>query len=278
MAIDTQKTAQETIKRAIARHGGMDRWEQIGNILVEVYTLGGFGMSRRGLGSQFPMPKIVSLRPKLGMAILYDYPRQGRQCIYDNGRVAEIAAGEEPTYENDNHRTKMLSVSRFRRPWTTSDAAYFFGYAMLHYCAIPYTLQGVKVVGFKSRKSGDWRTRIDFEYPDGSHTHSKFETVYFDESGLIVRHDYCPEVSSPIARAANYLVDYKDCNGYLITERRKVYFRIGRLRTPLVVLDGGIKVLEVRDRVGAASNSKSFSGTAYDESSIDRQISSRAHV
>ena len=192
MTVDIQTAAQEAIQRAIVRHGGMERYEQIDKIVCEVYTLGGFGMSRRGLNSQFPMPNIVTLMPRENKAILHDYPTPGRDCHYDNGRVAEVAKGEVPVFDHDNYRVRMMSVSRFRRPWTTLDATYFFGYAMTHYASLPFSLLGVKVVGFKSRSHGDWRTRIDFEYPAGAHTHSRIETMYFDETHRLMRHDYRP--------------------------------------------------------------------------------------
>lgn len=245
MSIDMQAAAQAAIERAIERHGGMKRYDQVDRIVCEIYTLGGFGMARRGLNTKFPMPRIVTLMPRENRAILHDFPVAGHDCHFDKGRVAEVARGEAPVYAEDNYRIKMMSVSRFRRPWSTLDATYFFGYAMTHYTSMPYSLRGVKVVGFVKRDSGDWRTRIDFEYPPMSHTHSEIETIYFDESGLLIRHDYRPEVSSPIARAANFSREYKDFDGYLVTERRQVFFRLGRLVTPLVVLDGGIKVLEV---------------------------------
>ncbi len=253
MTVDIQAAAQDAIQRAIVRHGGMSRYDQIDKIVCEVYTLGGFGMSRRGLNKQFPMPNIVTLMPRENKAILHDYPVKGRECHYDNGRVAEVETGQLPTYDHDNHRIRMMSVSRFRRPWTTLDATYFFGYAMTHYASLPFSLPGVKVTGFKQRDHGDWRTRIDFEYPPGSHTHSLNETMYFDETHRLVRHDYRPEVSSPIARAANFLLEYREFDGYLITERRKVFFRLGRFITPLVVLDGGVKILEVGKRAAPAT-------------------------
>ncbi|WP_444996465.1 hypothetical protein [Aliikangiella sp. IMCC44359] len=248
MTTNIQQQAKEAIDLAIKRHGGMERWEEVDSILVEAYTMGGFGMSRRGLENDFPMPKKVKLNPKEGTAILYDYPKVGRESIYDNGRVAEVAAGEKPVFDHDNYREKMMSVSRFRRPWNTLDATYFFGYAMIHYASLPYTLTDTKIIGVKKRNSGDWRTRIDIENPDGAHTHSKYETLYFDESGLLIRHDYCAEVSSPLAKAANFLVDYENVDGYLITKRRKVHFRLGRMKTPLIVMDAGIKVLEITNR------------------------------
>lgn len=254
MSTDMQAAAQEAIEHAIERHGGMKRYDQVDRIVCEIYTLGGFGMARRGLNTKFPMPRIVTLMPHENRAILHDFPVPGRDCHFDKGRVAEVAHGEAPVYAEDNYRVRMMSVSRFRRPWSTLDATYFFGYAMTHYTSMPYSLRGVKVVGFTRRDSGDWRTRIDFEYPPMSHTHSQIETIYFDESGLLIRHDYRPEVSSPIARAANFLRDYKNFDGYLVTERRQVFFRLGRMVTPLVVLDGGIKVLEVSDRKMPSEN------------------------
>ena len=251
MINDLQASAQQAIERAIQRHGGMQRYEQIDKIVCQVYTLGGFGMSRRGLNTRFAMPNIVSIMPRQGRLILHEYPGPGTDCHFDNGRVAQTGSGEPPIFTSDNYRAEMMSISRLGRPWNTLDATYFFGYAMTHYGSLPFSLRNAKVVGMTTRASGNWRTRLDIEYPEGAHTHSRFETVYFDETGLLIRHDYRPEVSSPVARAANFLLEYKDFEGYLVTERRKVFFRIGRFVTPLVVLDGGIKVLEVLRRPAA---------------------------
>jgi hypothetical protein len=245
MSTDLHFAAQAVIERAMKRHGGRDRYEQVESIICKVYSLSGFGMSRRGVGRNFPMPDLVTIMPRHHMLVLHDYAGKGRDCVYDNGKVAVVAASEKPVFEADNYRTVMMSVSRLGRPWNTLEATYFFGYAMTHYGSLPFSLQGVEVLAMKTRTTGDWRTRIDFRYPEGSHTHSPIETMYFDASDLLVRHDYRPEVSSPVARAANFLLEYKSFDGFLVTERRKVFFRLGRLVTPLVVLDGGVRVLEV---------------------------------
>jgi len=245
MANTMQAQARGLIEQAIERHGGMARYEQVDRIVCDVTTMGGLAMRRRGLHYDFPLPNRVTLMPRQNQAVLHDYPAPGRSCLYDNGRVAQVGGGREALFDSDNHRQQMLAVSRLRRPWSVLDAVYFFGYAMTHYASLPFSLPGLKVVGLARRRSGDWRTRIDVEYPDGAHTHSKIETFYFDGSGLLVRHDYRPEVSSPIARAANFLHNYKSCDGFLITERRKVHFRVGRMVTPLVVMDASIKVREV---------------------------------
>ena len=159
----------------------------------------------------------------------------------------------DPAYKEGMDRAASLLMGRFRRPWTTLDAVYFFGYAMTHYASLPFSLRGVKVRALRLRDGGDWHARLDIEYPKGSHTHSQHETLYFDHSGLLVRHDYTPEVSSPIARAANFLLEYQSFDGYMITQRRKVHFRLGRFITPLVVMDASIRVLEVR-RVAAGAD------------------------
>src|SRR5438105_3747661 len=110
MANDIHEAAQEVIQRAIKRHGGLERYEQIDKIVCDVTTMGGFAMSRRGLNTQFPIPKLVTLMPRQGKAVLHDYPQQGRECVFDNGRVAEVASGEPPVFEQGNHREKMMSV------------------------------------------------------------------------------------------------------------------------------------------------------------------------
>lgn len=245
MTQNLQRAAQAVIERAIERHGGMARYEHVKHIVCDVASMTGLAMSRRGLGRDFPMPRIVTLMPRQGRAVLHDFPVRGHDCVFDQGRVAEVASGQSPVFDHDDYRSRMLSVSRLRRPWTTLDAVYFFGYAMTHYASLPYSLRGIKVLDLATRRSGPWHARLDVENPPGSHTHSQRETLYFDASGLLVRHDYTPEVSSPIARAANFLLEYRSFDDYLVTERRKVFFRLGRMVTPLVVMDASIKVLEV---------------------------------
>ncbi len=245
MKQNMETAAQAIIERSIERHGGMARYERIDHIVCDVTSMTGLAIKRRGLNNNFPMPKIVTLMPRQRKAVLHDFPVPGRSCIFDQGRVAEVAAGQEPVFECDNYRDKMMSVSRFRRPWTMLDAVYFFGYAMTHYASLPYSLRGIKVLGLKVRDSGDWHARLDVEHPADAHTHCQREAIYFDKTGLLVRHDYATEVSSPIARAANFLLDYRSFDDYLITERRKVFFRLGRMVTPLVVMDACIKVREV---------------------------------
>jgi hypothetical protein len=170
MANNMQAQARELIEQAIERHGGMARYQQIDRIVCDVTTMGGLAMRRRGLHYDFPLPNRVTLMPRQNQAVLHDYPAPGSSCLYDNGRVAQVGGGREARFDSDNHRRQMLAVSRLRRPWSVLDAVYFFGYAMTHYASLPFSLPGLKVVGLARRRSGDWHTRIDVEYPDGAHT------------------------------------------------------------------------------------------------------------
>ena len=90
MSKDLHAAAQTVIERAMKRHGGRDRYEQVESIICKVYSLSGFGMSRRGVGTTFQMPNLVTIMPRHHKLVLHDYAGKGRDTVYDNGAAVEI--------------------------------------------------------------------------------------------------------------------------------------------------------------------------------------------
>jgi hypothetical protein len=223
------REALRLVERAIARHGG-ERWSTIRSIDLPVLSLSGFLPWLKGNQRTFRLPRLIRLEPGRSRAVFVDYPRPGSQGVYEAGRVA--LGDAEPA----EHRQTFAGLGRWRR-WSALDALYFFGYALTHYHALPWSLLDAEVLAVRqTRQSGATRA-LTVTFPRTVHTHSEVQTVYFAEDGLIVRHDYVAEIISRLAHGAHLWLDYVEVNGFPIATHRRVLTRIGSRPLPLVALD-----------------------------------------
>jgi hypothetical protein len=125
--------------------------------------------------------------------------------------------------------------------WDDLDLLYFAGYACWNYFNTPFLFVQENFI-FKEltpwREGSDTWRRMLVEFPDNIPTHNKFQTFYLDESSLIVRLDYNPDVFTSWARAAHYCYDYRNFFGIWIPVKRLVFPRKGnesRAKGPTLV-------------------------------------------
>ena len=224
--------ARELIARSIARHGGA-RWSRIERLTLRPRLLSGLLPWAKGNGRTFRLPSRAELEPQIARATFFDYPRAGERGLFEAGRVA---LGDAPLAER---RGRYRGFRKLRR-WQPLDALYFFGYALTHYHAMPWTLRdaeplAVRSIGRHGRDDDGFALTVRF--PSSLHTHCPVQTVYFAPDGLIVRHDYVADIVGSWARGAHYWRDYVTVEGIPIASRRTVYVRLGRHPSPLVALD-----------------------------------------
>lgn len=232
--------ARELIARSIDRHGG-ERWSRIERLTLRPRLLSGLVPWVKGNGRTFTLPSHAELEPQIARATFFDYPRAGERGVFDAGRVA---LGDAPLAER---RGRYRGFRKLRR-WQPLDALYFFGYALTHYHAMPWTLRDAEPLALRStgrhgRQSShdhggdDAGFALKVRFPASLHTHSPVQTVYFDPDGLIVRHDYVADIVGGLARGAHFWRDYVTVEGIPIASRRTVYARLGRQPLPIVALD-----------------------------------------
>lgn len=227
---------RELIAQSIERHGG-ERWSQIGRLTLRPRRLTGLVPWVKGNGRTFGLPSRAELEPRLARATFFDYPRAGEQGLFDAGRVA---LGDAPPAE----RRGIYRGLRKLRRWQPLDALYFFGYALTHYHAMPWTLRdaeplALRSTGRRARRAGgsDGGFALTVRFPASLHTHCAVQTVYFAPEGLIIRHDYVADIVGSVARGAHFWRDYLTVEGIPIASRRTVYVRLGRQALPIVALD-----------------------------------------
>lgn len=212
------------IARAIERHGGVERWRRLRVTLAPV-TLGGLLPWMKGAGRSFRLPGRAEIVPARAEATFFDYGAPGATGRFDGGRVA---LGDAPLAA---HRQTFRGLRKWRR-WSPLDALYFFGYALTHYHAVPFTLAEARL-----RRWDPARRALTVEFPPHVHTHTRVQTFYFDDSGLIVRHDYVADIIGGFARGAHFWREVEFVDGVPIAKHRHVVARLGSRPTPLVALD-----------------------------------------
>jgi hypothetical protein len=233
------------VLRACERHGGVSAWGAVGRLSLRLDDLGGALPWLKGLGRTFPPPSAVDLWPHEQRAVFLDYPLAGDYGVYDAGRVS-IATDPRARPAGVSHRRTFTGLARLRS-WWPQDAIYFFGYALLHYVGLPFTLRDRTVADARRTRRG---VELWFRSPEGAETHSGLEGFVFDESGLLVRHDYRTEILGAIFNGAHVGRDHQPFEGLLIASCRTVYVRPWhwlpgwgpvRTRLPLPILRAGLR-------------------------------------
>jgi hypothetical protein len=219
-------TTRSLLATVLDAHGGTERWRRFDRVAANVFS-GGFLWAMKGIDLDSTPRRMTS-----------DFTRQwtrtepfgdpGWHMTYQPDRVAiQTAAGDiiaeqlapRDTFEGHTWET----------PWTPLQLAYFNGYAMWTYYNLPFLLgePGVETTEIPSIDL-DGRTlrgmRADFS--TGIHTHCPTQQLYFDDEGLLRRHDYQVDVAGGTP-AAHFVSDYVEVQGLRLPTRRQVFVRNG---------------------------------------------------
>ena len=222
------------VERAIAAHGGRERWQAAKSIRLPFRRGSGALLMLKGFGHTFRAPREFEVLPHERTTIFHAYPDDRHRGCFANGTVRiERNEGGEVLSESVDHRGTLTGFAKYRR-WSALDALYFFGYALWHYHVVPFTLGEARLVRVVRR--GNAPIGIDVAFAPDVHTHCRRQQFYFGADGRIVRHDYVADVIGAWARGAHHWEDYERVSGLLIARRRRVVARIGRRPVPLPVL------------------------------------------
>jgi hypothetical protein len=236
--------AAALLERAIARHGGPASWAALRCVTLAPRALRGLLPSLKGVGRTFPIPPRIDVFPHEYRCVFHDYPTVGCRGIFSAGAVELFDASGSVVESNAHARASFRGLRRWRR-WSPADALYFFGYALSHYHGLPFTLAEGRPLGLcRVRSDGRTLTGVDVELPEALHTHSRRQAFYFDEEGLLRRHDYVADIAGWWARGAHLWRDFVTARGIPIPRERHVVARLGRTTTPFVALHAELDVAD----------------------------------
>lgn len=233
--------ARAVIERACDRHGGLEAFARASRIALRVEALGGPILWIKGLRRKFRAPAAVDVWPHSRRVVFRDFPRDGQVGIYDAGRVA-IALDPEVVPGGPSHRGTFTGIARWRT-WWPEDLIYFLGYALAHYLSLPFSLRDREIVDARRTRHG---VELWVRFPANAETHSVLEGFTFDESGLLLRHDYRAEIMGAPFNGAHLSEDYVALDGGLLLATRRTVFAKPwhypvRARLPIRVLTARLR-------------------------------------
>jgi hypothetical protein len=228
------------LQRVIDAYGGLAAWLRIETVRLRLHHLHGPLPAAKGLGRTFAAPQTVTIVPQHWRVEFHDFPVAGAEAVFERGRVRLRAPSKALVLDESNFRRRFRGLAKYRR-WSNAEAAYFFGYALATYVSVPFLLPAYAT---DIREAGGG-LRVRARFPGDIDTHSSVQSFWFNQGGLLVRHDYRADIVGWWAAGAHLSSDYQIVNGLPIATRRRIVARMGRWQTPLPVLSADIEPIDV---------------------------------
>jgi len=212
----------ELLKLAIDAHGGLDQWNSLHTVAINVSVGGALWSLKRQEGLFADARYEADTHAQ--RATLGRFGAPDRHVRFTPDRlILETDAGEtiqvrdNPRSAFDGHVTET--------PWDQLHAAYFNGYALWTYLTQPFLYS---YPGFVTKEIEPWQEdgetwrRLKVTFPTNIASHTREQVSYFGPDGLMRRHDYSVDVLGG-ATGAHYIHDYRQVSGIMVPHRRRVY-------------------------------------------------------
>lgn len=217
-------SAPELAKLAIKAHGGLDRWKRFTTLSVHGINGGVLWGAKGKAGVLDDVTITVDLRNE--KVSHWPFGSPDRRSRFEPQRVAlENASGQ--VVEELLQPRSSFNGHTLETPWSDLQLAYFAGCAMWTYLNTPFLLirPGVESEELEPwQEAGETWRRLKVRFPADIATHSIVQTLYFDQKGLLKRHDYDVEISGGTP-AAHYVSDLKEFSGIMFPTKRRIFAR-----------------------------------------------------
>jgi hypothetical protein len=211
----------DLLERAVAAHGGSDRWSQITAITAHAAITGALWNVK---GKVDALKNVCFEANTKQQLLTMDFIGQDKRSVFEPHRVAMhrengtlIDAREEPETSFNGHQLET--------PWDDLHLAYFTGEALWTYLNVPFLYASP---GFASEEiapivvDGETWRRLKVTFPEHIKTHTREQISCFGPDGLLRRHDFTIDVIGG-ATGMLYAADYRDVDGIIIPTTRRGY-------------------------------------------------------
>lgn len=208
-----------TMRKAIEAYGGQELWKSARTIQAEVSAHGLlFTLKQRPLFDHAQLSMEVH-RPCARLKPIGKDPHTtgvlAKHDVWLEDQQGHIID------ERRDARRYFGKLSRLFR-WDDLDMAYFANYAFWNYFTFPALLM---------REDIQWKelkpNYLEAIFPNEIPTHSRVQRFRIDaDTGLLIQHDYCADVVSRLANAANVVIDHAQAGDILYAAARAVSPRL----------------------------------------------------
>jgi len=212
---------EKLAKLAIDAHGGIDRWNRFTTFSAHLIQGGVFWGVKGKDGVLADVTVTVDLRND--KVSHWPFGSPDRRSRFEPQRVALESSNGEVVEELLQPRSSFKGHT-FETPWSDLQLAYFVGCAMWTYMNTPFFLARPDVESKEiepwQEASETWR-RLKVRFPSNIATHSTEQTLYFDQRGLLKRHDYDVEIAGG-TQAVHYVSDLTKFLGVVIPAKHRI--------------------------------------------------------
>jgi hypothetical protein len=216
----------DLVEFILARHGGVQRWEDASTVAATVHVSGVF-WPRKGQPDLLGFETVTAdlRRQRISMSPF----GEGRTVHFDalEDLVTITDADGQVVDQLSEPRTSMAGYQGDTR-WSATQVGYFICYATWTYLTEPFlfTLPGVETREIEPwEEDGETWRRLAVTFPGTIASHSKVQIYYFDSTtGLQRRMDYEVEVNGGV-NIAHYTSEHRFFDGLIVPTRRRVLHR-----------------------------------------------------
>lgn len=220
----TDRAALSLLSEALDAHGGLARWRKLKGLSSTIVT-GGRLWAIKGTALT-PEPRTATTEFRRQRTTITPFGDLDWTMTWVPDRVA-IADGEGRLIAERDRPRAAFAGHGYDTPWDPLHLAYFNGYAMWTYHALPFILAepGFEVRGVAPiLHDGRTLRGLSARFPPGVHSHTREQRLYFGADGLLARHDYSVDVWAGTA-AAHLLSGHVEAGGLVLPTRRRVHPR-----------------------------------------------------
>jgi hypothetical protein len=206
----------------LVKHGGLERWNEVQQLKLHLSTIGYLWTVKGHDGAFRDINMIVALHRQ--NSVQEKVFAEALRSNFQPGR-ASLSTQDSKIVEELLDPIGTFKGLTWEDRWSRLQLIYFSLYATYTYFTTPFNLAlpGVATKEIEPwAEAGEIWRRLEVSFPDSFVTHNKRQVLYFDENGLLKRHDYWAEALGG-AGAAHYVFDYKEFDGIKMPTRHNIY-------------------------------------------------------
>ena len=171
--------AKDLLQKALAAHGGLDRWNSFETVQATIVTGGQlFGMKGT---PQDATPRRMTVSTRREWASVIPFGADDQRTNFTANRIA-IEKVDGTVVQERIHPSEHAEGKAVDAPWDVLDRAYFNGYALWTYLTTPFhfTMPGFTVEEIEPWQEDDelWGG-LRVTYPPDIASHSRQQDFYF---------------------------------------------------------------------------------------------------
>lgn len=211
------------LNEALAAHGGSERWRQFQGVTSTILTGGRLWDIKQANLVRMPRRATSEFHRQWTQVAPFGEPDWTMTWVPEHVTITD---SKGMIIAQRDHGREAFD-RRYDAHWDPLNIAYFNGYAMWTYHAVPFVFAEPGYLASEIEPiehAGEMLRGLKIRFPAVIHSHSREQRFYFGSDGLLRRHDYAVDVWADTP-AAHFLSDYIDVNGLKFPRRRSVFAR-----------------------------------------------------